>query len=129
VHFFVRQESLIEHDDPVIFPLDGFYRHGAVPIFAETEYIRCQKEASRAAVDFYQIVGYLTGLLLVRPDMEPTTLLRTAAVVHILDAVLCRIVAGHSGRRKTPWTVAGLVFGVWALGTLFFLPAKKTASS
>jgi hypothetical protein len=74
-------------------------------------------------------VGYLTGLLLVRPDMEPTTLLRTAAVVHFLDAVLCRIVAGHSGRRKTPWTDAGLVFGVWALGTLFFLPAKKTASS
>jgi hypothetical protein len=80
-------------------------------------------------VDFYQIVGYLTGLLLVRPDIEPTTLLRTASVVHILDAVLCRIVAGHSGRRKTPWTIAGLVFGVWALGILFLLPAKNQAKS
>ncbi|HXK27420.1 MAG TPA: hypothetical protein VJ646_04100, partial [Candidatus Binatia bacterium] len=113
----------------VIFPLNRFYRHGDVPIFAETEYIRWKKEASRAAVDFYQIVGYLTGLLVVRPEMEPATLLRTASMVHILDAVLCRVVAGHNGRRKIPWTIAGLVFGVWALGILFLLPAKKTASS
>ncbi len=80
-------------------------------------------------MEFYQIVGYLTGLLVVRPDMEPATLLRTASVVHILDAVLCRVVAGHSRRRKIPWTIAGLVFGVWALGILFLLPAKKTANS
>lgn len=80
-------------------------------------------------MDFYQIVGYLTGLLLVKPEMEPTTLLRTAALVHVLDAILCRIVAGQSGRRKIPWTLAGLIFGVWTLGILFLLPAKKTADS
>jgi hypothetical protein len=45
--------------------------------------------------------------------------------VHILDAILCRVIAGHSGRQKLPWTVAGLFFGIWALGTLFLLPAKK----
>ena len=78
-------------------------------------------------MDFYQIVGYLTGLYLVRPEMEPATLLRTASLVHLLDAVLCRVVAGHSGRRKIPWTIAGLVFGVWALGLLFLLPAKNQA--
>jgi hypothetical protein len=109
--------------------MNRFYRHGKVPIFAESEYIRGKKEASRATVDFYQIVGYLTGLLLIRPGMEPATLLRTASIVHILDAVLCRVVAGHSGRRKIPWTIAGLVFGIWALGILFLLPAKKTANS
>ena len=75
-------------------------------------------------MDFYQVVGYLTGLYLVRPEMEPATLLRTVSLVHVLDAVLCRVVAGHSGRRKIPWTIAGLVFGVWALGILFLLPAK-----
>lgn len=96
---------------------------------AETEYIRSKKEASRAAVDIYQILGYLTGLLLVRPDMEPATLLRTALLVHALDAVLCRIVAGHSGRSKIPWTIAGLLFGVWALGLLFLLPARKASNS
>lgn len=78
-------------------------------------------------MDFYQIAGYLTGLLWLKPDMEATTLLRTAATVHLLDAVLCRVIAGQSGRSKNPWTVAGLLLGVWALGILFLLPAKNQA--
>jgi len=44
--------------------------------------------------------------------------------VHVLDAILCRVIADHSGRRKNLWTVAGLLLGIWALGTLFLLPAK-----
>jgi len=125
----VRQEPLVEHDHPIIFPLNRFDRHDAVPIFAENEYIHRRKEASRAAVDFYQITGYLTGLVWLKPEMEPTTLLRTAATVHLLDAILCRVVAGQSGRNKTPWTVAGLLLGVWALGVLFLLPAKGDGES
>jgi hypothetical protein len=70
------------------------------------------------------MMGYLTGLLFVKPDMEPATLLPTAALVHVLDAILCRVIAAHSGRRKNLWMTAGLVFGIWALGTLFLLPAK-----
>jgi hypothetical protein len=76
-------------------------------------------------VDFYHLFGYLSGLLFIKSEMEPLTLFRTAALVHILDAILCRVIAGHSGRQKLPWTVAGLFFGIWALGTLFVLPAKK----
>ena len=76
-------------------------------------------------MDFYQLFGYLFGLLFVKPDMDPTTLLRTAALVHLLDAILCRVIAGHSGRQKTLWAIAGLAFGIWALGTLFLLPAKN----
>ncbi|MGH7775391.1 MAG: hypothetical protein ACREQA_24460 [Candidatus Binatia bacterium] len=76
-------------------------------------------------MDFYSILGYLSGLYFIKPDLEPTTLLRTASLVHILDAVLCRLVAAHSGRNKTIWTVAGLILGIWALGTLFLLPNKK----
>jgi hypothetical protein len=76
-------------------------------------------------VDFYHTLGYLTGLLLIKPDIEPNTLLHTAALVHILDAILCRVIAAHSGRRKNFWMTAGLLFGIWALGTLFLLPAKK----
>ncbi len=79
-------------------------------------------------MDFYHVLGYLTGLLFIKPEMEPTTLLRTAALVHLFDAILCRIIAGQSGRGKTPWTIAGLFFGIWALGILFLLPAKKTAN-
>jgi hypothetical protein len=119
------QQSLIEHHDPIVFPLNRSYRHDHIPIFAETEYISSKNEASRAAVDYYQILGYFTGLLLVRPEMEPTTLLRTAATVHCLDAILCYVIAGQSERRTAPWTLAGLIFGVWALGILFLLPARR----
>jgi hypothetical protein len=77
-------------------------------------------------VDFYQLLGYLSGLLFIKSNMEPETLVRTAALVHILDAILCRVIAGHSRRHKVAWTLAGLFFGIWALGTLFLLPARKT---
>lgn len=76
-------------------------------------------------MDFYQLFGYLTGLHFIKPGMEPATLLKTAAMVHLLDAVLCGVVAENSGRRKIPWTIGGLVFGMWALAILFLLPAKQ----
>jgi hypothetical protein len=76
-------------------------------------------------VDFYHLLGYLSGLLFIKSEMEPGTLMRTAALVHVLDAILCRVIASHDGRQKLPWTIAGLVFGIWALGTLFLLPAKN----
>jgi hypothetical protein len=76
-------------------------------------------------VDFYHTVGYFTGLLLIRPDMEPAALFRTAALVHVLDAILCAVIASHSGRRKSLWMIGGLVLGIWALATLFLLPDKR----
>ena len=76
-------------------------------------------------VDFYHLFGYLSGLLFIKSEMDPSTLVRTAVLVHILDAILCRVIAGHSGRQKLAWTIAGLFFGIWAVGTLFLLPAKK----
>jgi hypothetical protein len=42
---------------------------------------------------------------------------------------LCRVIAGHSGRRKNLWMIAGLCLGIWALGTLFLLPIKTRESS
>jgi len=76
-------------------------------------------------MDFYTILGYLSGLYLIKPDMEPSILLRTALVIHILDACLCRLIAANSNRNKNVWTLAGLVLGIWALGTLCLLPAKR----
>jgi hypothetical protein len=78
-------------------------------------------------VNFYHLFGYLSGLLLIKPGMDPTSLYLTAALVHVLDASLCCVIATHSGRRSAPWALGGLVFGIWALGTLFLLPAKKQA--
>lgn len=78
-------------------------------------------------MDFYQAFGYFSGLLLIRPDMEPESLWRTAALVHGLDAILCGVIAKYSNRNKLAWTVAGLLLGIWALSALFLLPARKQA--
>jgi hypothetical protein len=80
-------------------------------------------------VDFYHLLGYLSGLLFIKADMDPTSLLRTASLIHLLDAILCRIIAAHSQRQKDLWTLLGLIFGIWALATLFLLPAKPRASA
>lgn len=71
------------------------------------------------------MLGYLSGLYFIKPNLEVSALLRTALLVHILDAVLCRLIAAHNGRNKEVWTVAGLFLGIWALGTLFLLPGKR----
>lgn len=77
-------------------------------------------------MDFHHLFGYLTGLLFIKPDMEPGTLFLTAALVHTLDAILCGVVASHSGRNRNLWIIGGLVFGMWAVATLFLLPERMT---
>ena len=121
----MRQQSLIEHDNSIVFPLYSFDRHNNISNCAETEYISCLKEASRAAVDFYKLLGYFSGLFFIKSDMDPTTLWRTTALVHLLDAILCGVIAKYSGRNKTLWTLAGALCGIWALAAIFLLPAKK----
>jgi len=76
-------------------------------------------------MDLSSVLGYLSGLYFIRPEIEPSTLIRTAALIHLLDALLCGIVAGHSGRNKILWIVAGLVLGIWALGPLFLLAEMR----
>ena len=76
-------------------------------------------------MDFYQFLGYFSGLFFIKSEMDQTTLVRTAALVHTLDAILCGVIANYSGRNKTAWTIAGLLGGIWALGILFLLPAKN----
>lgn len=76
-------------------------------------------------MDFYAILGYLSGLYFIQPGLDSATLLRTVALVHIIDAALCRLIATQGGRDKNIWTLAGLFMGIWALGILFMLPGKE----
>ena len=76
-------------------------------------------------MDFYNALSYFTGLHFINAGLYGQALLRTAALVHLLDAILCGLIAGQSGRSKKIWTVAGLGLGIWALATIFLLPAKK----
>ncbi|MBI2357796.1 MAG: hypothetical protein HYV04_02585 [Deltaproteobacteria bacterium] len=81
-------------------------------------------------MDLTTILGYLSGLYFITPDLDSVTLLRTTALVHAIDALLCSLIASQRGRNQQAWTVAGLLLGIWALGILFLLPSreKKTAS-
>ena len=76
-------------------------------------------------MDFNHLVGYYTGLLIIKPDMASTSLLPTAALVHLLDAILCGVIANHSRRSVIGWTIGGLIGGIWTLGILFVLPVRK----
>ena len=58
------------------------------------------------------ILGYLSGLYFVRPDLEASSLFRTAFVIHVIDAVLCRLIATQNRRNKNFWA-------------LFLLPGRK----
>ena len=76
-------------------------------------------------IDLYTAVGYLSGLYFINPDIDASTLIRTAFLVHILDAILCRLIASHSGRNRNLWMIAGLVLGIWALGSLFLFAGRR----
>lgn len=70
------------------------------------------------------VLGYATGLRVVNPAIDTATLLRTIILLHICDAVLCRLFAHNNGYSKRFWTAAGLVFGIWAVGLLLLLPKR-----
>lgn len=76
-------------------------------------------------MELQKLVGYLSALYFIKPDMELSTLIPTISIVHLLDAILCGIIAGNGGRNKKLWTIAGLVLGIWALASLLLLPSKK----
>ncbi len=78
-------------------------------------------------IDLVSAIGYLSGIYFIQPDLDPATLIRTASVIHILDALLCYVIATQSGRNRTIWTLAGLVLGVWAVGTVFLVVERGSS--
>ncbi len=79
-------------------------------------------------IDFVSAIGYFSGIYFIQPHLEPATLIRTAFVIHLLDAILCLVLAIQSGRNRTIWTLAGLVLGVWAVGTLFIVAERGSGN-
>ena len=78
-------------------------------------------------MSFYTFLSYFTGLYFIGTNLDAATLLSTAVLVHLLDAILCGLIAGSSGRNRILWTLAGFGFGIWALAALFLLPAGRRA--
>jgi hypothetical protein len=75
------------------------------------------------------VLGYVTGLRIISPDITAATLLRTTIIVHITDAILCRLFAHNNGYSKNLWTTLGLVFGIWAVAVLLVLPKRASGAS
>lgn len=78
-----------------------------------------------ATVSWDVVLGWVTGLRLISPEMDAGTLLRTAIVVHITDAILCRLFAHNNGYSKNLWTTLGFVFGLWAVAVVLVLPKRE----
>jgi hypothetical protein len=80
-------------------------------------------------MSLHTLLGYFTGLYFINPDLSGAMLWRTAGLVHLLDAILCGLIARSSGRNRIVWTLAGLLLGIWALAAIFVLPVKRAPST
>jgi hypothetical protein len=74
------------------------------------------------------VLGYLTGLRWIAPQLDGAMLLRTVLVVHTADAILCRLFAHNNGYSKNLWTTLGFLFGLWAVAVVLILPKRTPAA-
>jgi hypothetical protein len=64
------------------------------------------------------VLGTVSGLRFVAPDLEPSVTVATALAMHVTYAVICRVFAAQHGRSGTRWGAAGLIGGVVTLAAL-----------
>ena len=69
-------------------------------------------------------ISYWTGLAFVAPGLDLPTLLGTALVLQLCNAVMCWLLASNRGYPKVPWIVLGLIGGLWAFAVLILLPQR-----
>jgi len=79
-------------------------------------------------VSWYVLLGYFSGLSLIHPGLDPSTLVRTVLVVHTCDAIMCRLFAYNNHYPKNVWTALGFVFGIWAVAILILLPKRSSGA-
>jgi len=70
------------------------------------------------------LLGYLSGLAFVAPDLDLATLAGTTLVLHTCDAIMCRLFAHNNGHPKNLWTLLGFTGGLWAVAVLILLPRR-----
>jgi len=67
------------------------------------------------------VLGTVSGLRFVSPDLPPDVTIATAVAMHITYAIICRIFAAQRGRAPALWLGLGFVTGVFAVGALLVL--------
>jgi hypothetical protein len=70
------------------------------------------------------VLSYWSGLAFVNPGLGLPELLGTMLVLHVCDAVMCRLFARNNGYPKRLWTALGFVGGIWAVAILILLPRR-----
>ena len=73
------------------------------------------------------VMGLLSGLRFVAPDLPAAVMVVTALAMQITLAVICRIFAVQSGRDGRTWTIAGLCGGVLATSALLIANEVQAA--
>jgi hypothetical protein len=75
------------------------------------------------------VLGYWTGLAFVRSQLGLRELLGTAIVLHVCDAIMCRLFARNNGYPRNLWTAIGFLGGIWAVAVLILLPRRSAPSA
>jgi hypothetical protein len=75
--------------------------------------------------DFSTIIGYLSGIHFIDPELEASSLIPTLIAIHFFDGILCFLIARHSGRNDKAWALVGFVIGVWGVLPLLLLPERR----
>jgi hypothetical protein len=75
--------------------------------------------------DLKTLLGLLSGLVLLKPDIDLGTLVPTMFVVNVCDAIMCRLFAHNNGYPKNLWTAIGFVFGIWGVAALIVMPKRE----
>lgn len=71
------------------------------------------------------ILGTLTGLAFVAPELEPRVTVTTGVAMQITYAIICRIFAAQRGRAPRAWLVAGFCTGFVAVVALLVLGDRE----
>jgi hypothetical protein len=71
-------------------------------------------------------LAYWSGLAFVGPELGVRELVGTMLVLHVCDAIMCRLFARNNGYPRNLWTALGLVCGIWAVAVLILLPRRAS---
>ncbi len=67
------------------------------------------------------ILGTLSGLRFVAPDLRADVVIVTAIAMHITHAVICRYLASQSGRDGMRWALYAMLGGVITTSVLLLI--------
>ncbi len=68
-----------------------------------------------------QIIGVLTGLGFIAPEIGPESTIATGLCILLTCAIITRVLAAQRNRRSLPWFAAGLFTGFIGVTLLLLL--------